>query len=630
MNRERISSIEKRLQELESERARLIRELESLKADSPGEMVDRFGTRALEKVPSGAEEKISLFLSLFRSRKDLYSRLWENTRKGTKGFSPVCSNEWAAGICRKPAVKCHECASRRFEPFDEMTARAHLEGRIVIGSYAINTDDTCVFLAADFDGAGWREDVLAYRRSASVMGIDAAVEISRSGNGAHAWIFFSHSIPARIARTLGTLVLNNASSLRLSFGFESYDRFFPSQDYLPEGGFGNLIALPLQKSSRGKGATVFVDDDLSSFGDQWAYLSGLRRLSLENVEDILRPAMSQTGVPSLYVTVDPEVTDAEKAIATQGLRDNELKDAKPMEIRIGPGVMIDITGLPGRIVHAIRRIATFANPKYFELQRLRFSTWKTPRYISCVELIEKDIFLPRGTLAECKSLVKSTGGEFVIRDERPVFQKSEISFTGVLRDEQLSAVQAMLEHEHGVLVAPPGAGKTVMACALLAGRAVPTLILVHRKQLIEQWRNQIMSLLGVEKKAIGVLGGTEKKMKGFIDIAMMQSIARMRDVSSLKDRYGMIIIDECHHVPAVSFESVLSLFSARYVLGLTATPYRKDGLQPIIHMQCGPVRHTITAPESSIVDKKVIVGSRPSLCRRIMAKNPRFTKYGRP
>ena len=564
MNRERISSIEKRLQELESERARLIRELESLKADSPGEMVDRFGTRALEKVPSGAEEKISLFLSLFRSRKDLYSRLWENTRKGTKGFSPVCSNEWAAGICRKPAVKCHECASRRFEPFDEMTARAHLEGRIVIGSYAINTDDTCVFLAADFDGAGWREDVLAYRRSASVMGIDAAVEISRSGNGAHAWIFFSHSIPARIARTLGTLVLNNASSLRLSFGFESYDRFFPSQDYLPEGGFGNLIALPLQKSSRGKGATVFVDDDLSSFGDQWAYLSGLRRLSLENVEDILRPAMSQTGVPSLYVTVDPEVTDAEKAIATQGLRDNELKDAKPMEIRIGPGVMIDITGLPGRIVHAIRRIATFANPKYFELQCLRFSTWKTPRYISCVELIEKDIFLPRGTLAECKSLVKSTGGEFVIRDERPVFQKSEISFTGVLRDEQLSAVQAMLEHEHGVLVAPPGAGKTVMACALLAGRAVPTLILVHRKQLIEQWRNQIMSLLGVEKKAIGVLGGTEKKMKGFIDIAMMQSIARMRDVSSLKDRYGMIIIDECHHVPAASFEAVMKESTARF------------------------------------------------------------------
>lgn len=607
MNRERISSIEKRLQELESERALLIRELESLKADSPGETVDKFGTRALEKVPSRAEEKISLFLSLFRSRKDLYSRLWENTRKGTKGFSPVCSNEWAAGICRKPAVKCHECASRRFEPFDEMTARAHLEGRIVIGSYAINTDDTCVFLAADFDGAGWREDVLAYRRSASVMGIDAAVEISRSGNGAHAWIFFSHSIPARIARTLGTLVLNNASSLRLSFGFESYDRFFPSQDYLPEGGFGNLIALPLQKSSRGKGATVFVDDDLSSFDDQWAYLSGLRRLSLENVEDILRPAMSQTGVPSLYVTVDPEVTDAEKAIATQGLRGTELKDAKPMEIRIGPGVMIDITGLPGCIVHAIRRIATFANPKYFELQRLRFSTWKTPRYISCVELIEKDIFLPRGTLAECKSLVKSTGGEFVIRDERPVFQESEISFTGVLRDEQLSAVQAMLEHEHGVLVAPPGAGKTVMACALLTERAVPTLILVHRKQLIEQWRNQIMSLLGVEKKAIGVLGGTEKKMKGFIDIAMMQSIARMRDVSSLKDRYGMIIVDECHHIPAVSFESVLSLFSARYVLGLTATPYRKDGLQPIIHMQCGPVRHTITAPESSIVDKKVIV-----------------------
>ncbi|HPI89387.1 MAG TPA: DEAD/DEAH box helicase family protein [Spirochaetota bacterium] len=608
LTNDKILIIERRLKDLEQERLLLVKELETLKELEITESKKQQSPAT--PTPITVSEKISLFLSLFRCREDLYPRLWENRKKGTIGYSPACRNEWITGVCRKPQIKCHECHSRSFEPFTEITAQTHLEGKMTIGSYAIDKDDNCIFLAADFDGSSWKQDASAYQKAASEMGIEVAIEISRSGNGAHAWIFFSEPVPARIARTLGTIVLTRASSNHKSINFNSYDRFFPNQDYLPEGGFGNLIALPLQKNSRNSGTTVFVDESFNPYSDQWNFLATRKRLPLTNVMSIINESLHNKHASDLYDSQDSDILEAEKSISLAPCDNTSTILNETVVISSKSVIEIDLNNIPSRIIYALKRIATFANPKFFELQRLRFSTWNTPRYICCANIDGEKLLLPRGTIDECIKILSLNGARLDVKDERITGNVKQFNFIGVLHNEQEIAVDAMMKPDIGVLVAPPGTGKTVMACAIIARRCVPTLVLVHRKQLIEQWKMQIIKFLGVDKKAIGLITATSKKDKGMIDIAMIQSLTRMENLKELTKQYGMIVIDECHHIPAVSFESMVSQIPSRYFLGLTATPYRKDGLQPIIHMQCGPIRHTINETAPSL-DRKVIVKETP-------------------
>jgi superfamily II DNA or RNA helicase len=605
MENRRIEAIKARLAELELERTSLLKEMEDLSA--PCRSPDALGVPASERPLSTPEERIALFMRLFRCREDIFPKMWENQKKGTRGYSPACASEWVRGVCDKPRIKCSACPNRAFAPFDETTARGHLEGTFTVGSYTIREDDTCTFLAADFDKERWGVDALTYKAAARDMGVEAYIERSRSGSGGHTWIFFQEPIKARLARQLGTLILTHAMDRRHHIGFDSYDRFFPSQDTMPSGGFGNLIALPLQRIPRRAGNSVFVDDDLVPYSDQWEFLSRVRLLSTEDVAAVLRDNAPTPRRKSDQA--DADIVDAEASIdmAEEKIRGTY---SGAISFRYSRHLEIGIRGLPSSLISAFKRAATFANPKFFELQRMRFSTWNTPRYICSAELSDNGeaMILPRGLLPRCMQLAEVAGAGVEFEDLRTPTKRVPVRFTGNLLTLQKAALRDLASQESGVLVAPPGSGKTVIACALIAKRKLPTLVLVHRKQLADQWKEQLLQFTDLGKGQIGTFDAKETKRKGLVDVGMLQTLARDHDPDRLLDGYGHIVIDECHHVPAVSFESVLKRIQARHFLGLTATPYRKDGLEKIITMQCGPVLHTMEETKAqALLSRQVFV-----------------------
>jgi superfamily II DNA or RNA helicase len=589
----RLSQIDSELRTLDAQRDALIRERAKLLEEEMRKSTDS-GTLS-------PDDKIALFLSIFRCREEVYPKLWENPKTGMKGYSPVCRNEWFRGVCEKPRVKCSECVHQAFPPLDEVAARDHLTGKNVIGTYAIRGDNTCVFLAADFDGKGWNEDVIAYRKAAKELGINVAVERSRSGNGGHAWIFFSEPVPALMARRLGTLIVAKASSFHPEMSLASYDRFFPNQDILPAGGFGNLIALPLQSKARKLGNSVFLDENLDPIPDQWNYLTTLPRMDSERLAELLDqtlPSAPDQDETSDFVSrFEDRVLEVIPSAVTKGVFTGQVMATRHAQIEILT------TGLPACLVAALKRLATLANPVFFEKQRLRFGTYNIPRFIFCGEIHQERVTLPRGVHPAVESLVRKAGGKIEIEDKRPFVRSCVVDFHGELTTEQQAAVTAMMEHDDGVLLAPPGAGKTVMGCAVIAERKVSTLILVHRKPLMEQWRSRLQQFLGLEKNEIGILG---HESKGIV-IGMVQTLAKSPHPEALFAPFSQVIIDECHHVPAASFEAVMKTCTARYFLGLTATPNRKDGLQKILFLQCGPIRHRMDVEIDPDIARRLII-----------------------
>lgn len=587
----RLDQIAAELHTLELRREELIRERERLltKEKRDGETT----------VPLSPSEKIALFLSLFRCRGDVYPRLWENVKTGKKGYSPVCRNEWSKVVCEKPRVKCSECPNQAFPALDEVAARDHLTGKHTIGTYAIRQDNTCVFLAADFDGAGWLDDIRAYRDAARGMGVEVAVERSRSGEGGHAWIFFGEPVPALMARRLGTLIVAKASARHPAMSLASYDRFFPNQNTLLAGGFGNLIALPLQAKAREAGNSVFLDDDFTPHTDQWDFLAGVPKMAREQLEDLLEHALPNCGDTDLSFeeraldTIPGELKKGDFIGTTRAVRNAQLE--------------IPTAGLPASLIAALKRLATLANPVFFEKLRLRFGTYNIPRFIFCGEMRPDRIILPRGVTDVAEGLFRKAGGTLEIKDERPTQPACDVTFHGELTSEQLVAVDAMLAHDDGVLLAPPGAGKTVMGCAIIAVRKTPTLILVHRKPLMEQWRARLETFLGLGKMEIGSLTANGVSGHCSIAIGMIQTFAKSPHPEALFRTFGQVIIDECHHVPAASFEAVMKTCTARHFLGLTATPNRKDGLQKILFLQCGPIRHRMEPEPDPEIERVLII-----------------------
>ena len=606
----RRQGLEQRLKAIESERTELLRQLAEEPADYwidplPASLL---GIPACVAPPSTSDERITLFTRLFRSRDDVFPKRWENKNKSTHGYSPACRNEWVQGVCEKPKTKCTQCSQRVFLRLDETVIRGHLEGLFTIGTYAIRLDDTCTFLAADFDKERWRQDVMAFKNTAIGFGIETYIERSRSGNGAHAWMFFKEPVPARLARQLGTIILMQAIEKEYQQEFNSYDRFFPSQDTLPKGGFGNLIALPLQRIPRKDGNSVFVDDDFNPWPDQWNFLSKVRLLSKSELIHCIEKNLPEKPHAMPPESPDLEILQAEKLLSSG--KTLPVHYAGAILITVSNCIEIPIDGLPSKLITMYKRAATFANPKFYELQRLRFSTWKTPRYICCAELSDdgKRILLPRGLLSPCMQLSESAGASIEIADLRPQYRRISVKFTGELLAAQTSAVRDLLKNESGILVAPPGAGKTVIGCALIGKRKLPTLILVHRKQLADQWKQRLLQFTNLTKKQIGTFDLKDEKRKGVVDIGMFQTLAHAVANQELIREYGMVIVDECHRVPAPSFEPVLKKILARHYVGLTATPYRKDGLDKIITMQCGPILHTMaeSAAQQELVRNVVV------------------------
>jgi len=546
---------------------------------------------AAEREPSQltTEEKIALFRRLFRGRTDAYPIRWES-KAGRSGYSPACSNEWRAGVCGKPRIKCSDCDNRQLIPLSDSIIYDHLAGNHTIGVYPLLADDSCYFLAVDLDGADWREDAQAFVQSCRDVEVPVALEVSRSGNGAHAWIFFARAVSAREARRLGTTIISHTCAQTRQLKLSSYDRLFPNQDTVPKGGFGNLIALPLQKMPREQGRSVFVDHNLRAYPDQWTFLASVRPVAPEAIEAAILRATG--GTHPLDVTFIAE-DDQQEPWRRPAAASKKLPGPMPasLTVTVANQLYFPKGELPQPLANRLIRLAAFQNPEFYRAQAMRFPVWDKPRVIGCAENFPKHIALPRGCLESVKELLRDNGIRCDLRDERFKGEALAAGFAGELRADQEKAVAQMLRHDTGVLCAPAAFGKTVMAAAIIAHRGVNTLVLVHRTELLKQWRERLRTFLTIGKDVIGSIGGGKRKPTGQIDIAVMQSLSRKGEISDLVEGYGQIIVDECHHVSAFSFEAILKRARAKYVLGLTATPIRRDGQQPIIFMQCGPIRH---------------------------------------
>jgi superfamily II DNA or RNA helicase len=550
------------------------------------------------------DAKVDLFRNLFRGRADVYPIRWES-KAGKSGYAPACANEWRPGVCEKPRIKCGDCGNRQLLPLTDEVIFRHLAGDVVVGIYPLLPDDTCYFLAVDFDEAEWRDDARAFVQSCHELNVPVALEISRSGNGAHAWIFFDRNVSAFDARRLGASIISHACERTRQLALSSYDRLFPNQDYMPKGGFGNLIALPLQKRARAQNNSVFVDESLEPHSDQWAFLASIQRMSPGDIEPAIIRAMGNRDPVGVAYVEDEGDAEPWKGRDT---RSHKLTCPLPASLRITLAnlVYFEKSELPQPLANQLVRLAAFQNPEFYKAQAMRMSVWNKPRIIGCAQNFPKHIALPRGCLDAALELLEENGITAEFQDERFAGDPIGVSFLGTLRSDQEVAVSSMLSHDVGILCAPTAFGKTVTAAALIAKRSVNTLVLVHRTELLRQWQERLHAFLGVGNEVVGTIGGGKAKPTGVIDIAVMQSLSRKGEVSDTVKNYGQIIVDECHHVSALSFESLLRSAVARYVVGLTATPIRRDGQQPIIFMQCGPIRHSATRPASAPHDLSVV------------------------
>lgn len=579
------------------------------------------------------DERIRLFQSLFKGREDVFARRWFSKTTGKSGYQPVCINEWKQGICDKKKYRCVICPNRNFAPLTTQDMYRHLEGKDeyccdVVGLYAIMQDNNCAFLCADFDDKnckyGYKEDVLAYVGVCREWLIPYAIERSRSGNGAHVWIFFEAPLPASKARRLGNAILTEAMTRNGQMSFNSYDRFFPNQDYLPEGGFGNLVALPLQGQARRKENSVFVDNDFLVYKDQWAFLYNLKKIQESTIDQLLRlHYQEELGKLSMSSESKPWVTPLPQNITQEDFH------AK-VELIKADKLFIPLKAVSAKVLNHLKRIAAFKNPEFYNKQALRLSTYAIPRIISCFDITNEYLAMPRGCEDATRSFLNDNAVTYTITDKTNHGNKISVSFQGEEREEQLEAINALLPYTNGILHATTAFGKTVTAAAIIARKKVNTLILVHSKALLKQWHDRLTEFLNIdypkhEEKnkrgrrkvfsPIGCFDSSGNTLHGIIDIALIQSCLDEDGVKPFVQDYGMVIVDECHHVSSITFEQVLMSIKAHTIYGLTATPIRKDGHQPIIFMQCGPIRFTTDA-KSQI--------AKQSFDRFLI---PRFTSY---
>ena len=568
---------------------------------------------SLEERQERARKRIALFRSLFRGREDVYPRRWESP-DGRSGYTPAAQKDWKAINRSKPEDrKKVDQKTRKFFPLTDSVIENHLLGKETIGVYPLLADETCWFLAVDFDKKTWQEDSSAFMDTCRELNVPAALERSRSGSGGHIWIFFDRAVPAITARKLGCVILTCTMEQRHQLGLDSYDRFFPSQDTMPKGGFGNLIALPLQAVPRKAGNSVFVDANFQPYPDQWAFLSALERVPMVIAEEIVAESQRKGDLLGVRtsITDDEDRQDPWTLPPSRKRLERLIPGPLPERVQIVRAnlVYVEKKGLPCAMLNRLLRLAAFQNPEFYKAQRMRLSTYAKPRVIACGEDFAEHVALPRGCLPEVLALFEEHGIRPEVRDERFAGTPIEVEFHGELRPPQLEAVSKVTQHDEGILCAPTAFGKTAVAAWLIAKRKVNTLVMVHRQQLLDQWHERLAMFLNLPEKAIGQIGGGKMDRTGSVDIAVIQSLHRKEEIKDFVAEYGQVIVDECHHISAFTFEQVMKQVKAKYVVGLTATPTRKDGHHPIIYMQCGPARFRMSArtmTETTPFEHKVI------------------------
>lgn len=510
---------------LKAENSRLIALLELNSIEWRLSGVDTPKIETVHKNSLTTQEKIKIFRKLFRGRTDVYPIRWESRTSGKSGYSPACANEWLAGVCEKPRIKCGDCGNRKLVPFTDSVIYDHLAGEHTVGIYPLMEDDSCYFLAVDFDDEQWQEDAKAFAKSCDDLGVPYAIEISRSGQGAHAWIFFNERVSARDARRLGTALISHTCTSTRQLKLTSYDRLFPNQDSMPKGGFGNLIALPLQKRPRENGRSIFVNADLEPYHDQWTFLSAIKPMSVQDIDPTILRATGKTH-PLDVTFIDDEDLAAPWKNSSNSNKKLNVPLPKSLKITLSNQIYFEKSELPQQLANRLIRLAAFQNPEFYKAQAMRMSVWDTPRVIGCAENFPKHIAIPRGCLEAARSLLMDNDINCHLMDERFSGEPLDAIFAGQLRPDQENAVDQMLTHDTGVLCAPTAFGKTVAAAAIISRRGVSTLILVHRTELLKQWQERLNVFLDVAKGMIGTIGGGKSKPSGRIDIALMQSVSR--------------------------------------------------------------------------------------------------------
>ena len=590
-----------------------VKELEikklQLEIDELKKQFNEITTNSSEDILS-REDSVKIFMNYFKGRNDVYPYLSiDKNNPNIKYYIPACTNEWKNGVCNKTmGKKCKNCQYRENKPISKETIYKHMYENYPIGIYPLLENDTCFFLSLDFDDKDSKKDiksdVLAFASVCNKYEVPIAIERSRSGNGIHIWMFFDTNIKARTARKLGSLLLSKTMEIS-NISISSFDRMFPNQDTLPKGGYGNLIALPFQNEPSKYGNTLFIDRNFILIKNQMQYLSSIHKLTEIEVFEKIKQLSNET------IDISHEIIDMQNEVKVKSK--NNIDYPKSIKVILKDMVYIDKANLDGVVKNSFRRLATFANPEFYKKQKLRMSVYNVPMVIDCSKEDEKYLKLPRGTYDYLESLCNVNNIEIISKDERFVGNKIEVKFNGSLREEQQIAIDHMLKYDNGILCAPTGFGKTVIGCKLIAERKVNTLILVNKIQLLNQWKDRIKEFLDV--KEVGEISSKKKNITNVIDVVSVKSLWNNGNVLDIAKNYGMIIIDECHHTAAYTFEQAINTGNAKYVYGISATPERENGHTPIIKMQCGDIRYKV---DSLTFNKKL------NIPMKVIAKKSRL------
>jgi superfamily II DNA or RNA helicase len=521
------------------------------------------------------KQQIELFMSLFQGRSDVYARRWE--KDGRSGYSPAYEFDWDEFMLHKRrGGSMKDFENKRLLPLTEDVIHGHLTGQHIIGVYPILHDNTSYFLAADFDGNTWKDEARAFIDQCAGIGLSCYLERSRSGNGGHVWIFFSESYPCYKSRQIGLEMIRRAKKISDFEKEVSFDRLFPNQDSLTKAGFGNLIALPFQGKSVADGNTVFIDPATGKpFPDQWCYVNGIKRYTAVELDAVHDALFTQKYNGSHA----PNTANIENTTNISG----------SLNILANNKIVLSRSELTPEIVHFLKEELNFINTEYLMKKRFGKSVYQVEKYFKLVEESGDTIFLPRGFLNKLVAFLDEHRINHSVHFEYPVIEEISFKSSIELTLPQTMTVQSVMSHDQGVIVAPSGSGKTIIGLELIAKRKLPALILVHRRQLLDQWVERIQSFLGIAKNHIGQFSGAKKKIGKGITVGLLQSLSRKKDLSDMKNRFGTIIVDECHHIPASTFREVISQLNPKYLYGLTATPERKHNDEKLIYAFIGEI-----------------------------------------